>query len=123
MSIKAIVPNSTYEYILASQRGEKAPIKWILKTLTAKEDALIEEEFIRFNESKSTYPAIAATLGFGLVGVEGFEYSDGTPFVLERTDKGLSEKSLSAIPKAVRLELMTAIMEGQKLSEDEQKNS
>lgn len=121
--IKAIIPGSSYEYILESQRGEEKPVKWILKTLTAKEDSLIEEEFIRFNESKSTYGAVSLALGFGLIGVEGLEYPDGSKFVLERTESGLSEKSLNSIPKAVRLELMTAIIDGQKLSEEEQKNS
>lgn len=123
MTIKAIIPNSTYEYVLRSQRDEATPIKWTLKTLTAKEDALIEEAFVRFNESRSTFEAVSTALGVGLVGVDGLEYPDGTPFVLERTDKGLSEKSLNSIPKDIRLELMTAIIEGQKLTEEEQKNS
>lgn len=123
MTIKAIIPNSTYEYVLRSQRDEANPIKWTLKTLTAKEDALIEEALVRFNESRSTFEAVSTALGFGLVGVDGLEYPDGSKFVLERTDKGLSEKSLNSIPKDIRLELMTAIIEGQKLTEEEQKNS
>lgn len=124
MTIKAIIPNSTYEYVLRSQRNEANPIRWTLKTLTAKEDALIEEALVRFNESRSTFEAVSTALGFGLVGVDGLEYPDGTPFVLERTDKGgLSEKSLNSIPKDIRTELMIAIVEGQKLTEEEQKNS
>ena len=132
--ILALDPASTYPYILESQRGDKEEeqIKWELKNLTAKEEALIEDKLghLRdgdFHIKLGSQNRLA--LDIALMGVEGFEASDGTLVEVKR--KGtkvhgfvnpLLDSFVDRIPKAVRQELATAIMRGTTLKVEDEKN-
>lgn len=133
--IHALDPVTTYKYILKSQREDtpkEDQIIWHLKTLSARENALVEDyssQYVAGNLQLNAGTENLVTLNCGLMGVENFSRADGTPVNIERDENSangvynpIKAESLDSIPEFVRLELAQAIRSGHAMGEQDLKN-
>lgn len=124
---------SVVEYIAKMERGELDPVVWLIRPLTSKESADIQNGLFHskgFGKQRQeqflTGTQVIMVLRKGLVGWKNFKYEDGTDVVwedpkVEKTEEGrdrIMDRNLDCIPTAIRQELSDEIRGEAELGED-----
>jgi len=125
---------SVVEYVAKVERGDPEPIIWILRPLTSKESADIQNSLFHskgFGKQRQeqflTGTQVVLVLRKGLVGWSNFKYEDGSDVVwedpnVEKTEEGrdrIMDRNLDCIPAGIRQELSDEIRGEAELGEDE----
>ena len=107
--------------------------RWILKPLSAKEHAMLDDHTGTVGEDGQYIVTIGkkqlVALNLGLKDVFNFNDSEGKPVKLSRSKKkigginALEDSFLMRVPKEVRVEIAQAIMAESEVEEEEAKNS
>lgn len=134
MKIHALDPVSTYKYVLNCQREDprEEQIVWHLKTLSARENALVEDysgQYAGGNYMATNGTENLVTLNCGLIAVDGFTKTDGTKVEIEREKSAsngiytpIKSEILDLIPEFIRIELARAIRSGHAMGDQDLKN-
>lgn len=130
-----IDPKKEYTYIAECDREleEDKKSKFIIRPLTAREEAYVTDSFLNIDlgggeasATAKTGERVMAILNVGLIRWENFP--PGGPdlnFSVKGTGnkRRIADSTLSRVPSEVRMEIANAITEGLGLTEDSEKNS
>lgn len=129
-------PVTVRDYILKSQRGDKKEdqIKWKLKTLSAREQSLIDDETSIISDDGKVKIPVGTTnrliLDIALMGVENFTDRKGNQIKVEREEhfiheviNPLKDEFVDRLGKHIFTELANAISNGPEFDEQDLKNS
>jgi len=126
---------SVVEYVAKCERGEKEFTTWLIRPLTSKEHADIQNSLFHskgFGKQRQeqflTGTQVVMVLRKGLVGWQNFKYEDGTEVVwedpsIEKTEEGrdrIMDRNLDTVPSVIRQELADEIRGESELGEDEE---
>jgi len=129
-------PKKEYTFIAPIDRdlSEDEQTKFIIRPLTAREEAYVTDSFLSIDIGGGEAQAIAKTgerlisvLNMGLIRWENFPPGPGKdlPFNAKGTGskRRIADATLSMIPSEVRMEISNAITEALGLTEEDEKNS
>ena len=126
---------SVVEYITKQERGNPEPVVFLVRPLTSKESADIQNSLFHskgFGKQRQeqflTGTQVVMVLRKGLIGWKDFKYEDGTEVVwedpnIEKTEEGrdrIMDRNLDCIPAAIRQELSDEIRGESELGEGEE---
>lgn len=117
----AIDPTKPFKYVLPRERGKPGATTWLLRCLTAGEDAAIQDEMIDPETGKIRIrPGTGAlnVLRVGLVGAEDLVDDAGNAVAFRAGDVFIDR-----IAPEDRRTLANAITDRSRLTEDDRKNS
>lgn len=129
----AIDPRQTWDYILKDERESADPTVFTLGALSVGDEAALQDKLAVVRDGATTFATGTHTLDVlrrGLRGWRSFRFSDGrdVPFATDRGQmrNGVAaptDETLGYLTPDVRKELAEAIIERNRVSESERKNS
>ena len=127
----AITPGETREYVLQRERESESPTIWILRNLTRRERAKIEDSIGAMDKNEQFCAKVGSsnllTLRFGLAGWKNFCFQDGSEAQFKTKPgpfgRGIpTNETLDLIPYSIVSELVEAINSESTVSEEDEKN-
>lgn len=129
----AIDPRETWDYVLKAERETADPTVFVLGVLKVADEAALQDRLAVIKDGATTIASGTHTLEVlrrGLRGWRGFRFTDGrdVPFECDRgrMSGGIAaptDATLDYLPPDVRKELAEAIIERNRITEPERKNS